>query len=252
MYRVSSGRIHRSHTLSACPGRFFIFLLILLSRAVLAAQEDDIHWVPLDVPQLSESQVQWLDAVTRYPDSPMYSEAIGFLEQQVYNGEVSSADKAAVQLLRRIAMSPYTEQTIGSDAFTADVPQRQRAVHLLGYIGGEFSLDAVDEILSHEQDPAVLMSVFFVYQEIAPPFNDYRQEYFAKILRRAVTILDQEQLTDSILKAVRSMHERTWSMNSEELFNEILGVVNSGMSYERKQQALSLARLIAGVEVDNE
>jgi hypothetical protein len=86
---------------------------------MMSAQDGEIQWIPLDAPQLSRSEVQWLDAITRFADEPLYSEAIGFMEDQVYNGEVSSADRAAVQLLERVALSPYSEQYTGPRPATA-------------------------------------------------------------------------------------------------------------------------------------
>jgi hypothetical protein len=229
-----------------------IFLMTLMLPVDIWSQEGDIQWIPLEVPQLSRSEVQWLDAVTRYSDAPLFAEAVGFLEEQVYGGEISSGDRAAVQLLERIALSPYSERYTGPRPATALVPLRSRAVQLLGYIGGEYSLDAVDRIVAIETDDSVLSAVFFVYREIAPPFNEYRSEEFARILRRATLISPSDRLVRTIIAAVRSMHERTWSMNSQTLFDAILGVVQSGLSFDTKSQALALARLIAGVEIEGD
>ncbi len=122
----------------------------------------------------------------------------------------------------------------------------------MGYLGGDYSLDAVDELLGMERDAAVLSELFVVYREIAPPFNEHRHERFSSVLRRANIVEGDERLTSSILSAIRSMHERTWSMTSQELFDEVLLIVQSGMRIEVRRQALDLARLIAGVEIDVE
>jgi hypothetical protein len=219
---------------------------------MMSAQDGEIQWIPLDAPQLSRSEVQWLDAITRFADEPLYSEAIGFMEDQVYNGEVSSADRAAVQLLERVALSPYSEQYTGPRPATALVPLRQRAVDLLGFIGGEYSLDSLDRIIAIEIDPVVLSAAFSVYAQIAPPFNEYRSNQFARILRRSSIIEPDNRLTTEILSAIRSMHERTWSMTSQTLFDQILEVIPSGLSLDTKRRALALARLIAGVDVEVE
>jgi hypothetical protein len=235
--------------------RFATFLLLPLILAVSPARiysqnSDEIQWIPLETPQLSRSELQWLDAMTRIPDPSAYTEAVNFIENQTLNGSISSADRAAVQILRRIALSPYSSRFQGPDPGEAPIQTRINAVKLLSYIGGDYSLDTVDELIARERDAAVLIELFNVYREISPPFNDFRHEQFAAVLRRASLIDGNEQLTLAILAAIKSMHLRTWSMTSQNLFDEILSVIQSGLRIEVRRQALDLARLIAGVEID--
>ncbi|WP_144082966.1 hypothetical protein [Salinispira pacifica] len=223
----------------------------MASAVGLHAQVENIQWIPLEVPQLSREEVMWLDAATDISrnNAPMYEQALNYLAEQASEGFISAGDRISISLIKRIALSPFSRVSAGSTAHGADVQQRSQAVQILEFIGGEYSLSAADDILEMEQDPAVLRQLFRVYEEIAPPFNELRSEYFTRHLRSALLRHRDGALIDSILAAVRSMHERTWSMKSEELFEQILGVMERGTSRRQKYAALSLAELIAGIEI---
>lgn len=193
----------------------------------------------------------WIDAATDISrdTSPMYNQALDYLARQAADGVISAGDRVSISLIQRIALSPYRRVSAGSSPRGADVPQRIKAIEILEFIGGEYSLSAADNILELEGDPVVLRQLFRVYEEIAPPFNELRSEYFTRHLQNALLRHRDGALIDSILAAVRSMHERTWSMKSEQLFEQILGVMERGTSRRQKYAALSLAELIAGIEI---
>ncbi len=229
----------------------FCALISLVSGIYCFSQQEDIRWVPLNVPQLSESQVLWLDGLTRSSHSERYSEALGYLGSQVDQGNISAADTAAIQVLKRISLSPYLVVQNGNNIQGATVELRQQAVRLLGYIGGEYSLGAVDEILQYERDSVVLAALFTVYKEIAPPFNGYRAGEFTRILKSAQYRNSGELLVESIISAINSMHRRTFSMSYPDLFGEILRVTRNGHNYSVRRKALELAQFIAGAQIDD-
>ena len=225
---------------------FLVIPALFYSQEEEIKGEEDIVWVNLNAPQLSKSDLLWLDTVTRTGLAQQYETALAFLDRQIHEGLISSADYIAVSLLKRIALHPHILTVAGPD-----IIHRQRAIQLIGKLGGEHSLTAVDEILTTETEPPLLIAIFLVYTDIAPPFNTMRSQYFTKHLKRANLIAGHEGLILSILRAIDRMHKRTWSMNDAELFAEILAVANAGRTYGVRQEALLLARFLAGLDDEN-
>lgn len=221
----------------------------LIHPPILYAQTTDpqLQWVPISTPQLSREEIEWLDVIINSQNEQMYNTAISYLKEQVYEGKVSSADRVTIQLITDMILEPYENNT---NSGAIELVNRITAVNLLGYIGGEFSLDAADHILEVERDDTVLSELFAVYESIAPSFTDNRTAQFTRHLRKAVWVSENESLCTSILSAIESMHMKTWSMTSPILFEEILSISRSGMNNQVKRQATSLARLIAGAEIE--
>lgn len=222
------------------------FLTALLVLPELPAQSEELHWVDVGAPQLNENALLWIDTATQIGLGQQYEKAVLFLEQQIQDGLISAADHTTITLLKRIALAQHS-RTEGPSY--GPLPRhRQLAILLLGKLGGNYSLAAVDEILNSETDPFLLTNIFLVYRDIAPPFNTMRSQQFTKHLNRANLIEYNDRLILSILAAIDSMHRETWSMNSEPLFAAIMTVSNTSKRYGTRAAALGLAQFITGIE----
>ena len=228
---------------------FCILIFHILASHGLYAQIEDIPWIPLNVPQLTENELLWLNTISKSASAGEYEQVVDFLEQHIHNNLISSADHSAVAILKRTALYPHL--VAGRRDNGPSIVHRQQAIHLLGELGGDYSLEAADSILSVETESALLSSLFFVYKELAPPFTSLRSSYFAKHLQRANHVANSDGLILSIMTAVQAMHERSWSMTDGELFTEILAVSDSAKSASNRQRALELARLIVGAGGEN-
>ncbi|MGI9256337.1 MAG: hypothetical protein ACR2PY_05330 [Salinispira sp.] len=226
--------------------RFLSLCIVLFSLGTGGISSEDLEWIEVNAPQIAESELVWLDVITRTGEAYQYEAAIRFIEQRIQDQRTSSADPATIGVLRRITLHPHI---ISGHENTAPLMiHRQRAVELLGILGGKQSLEALDEALLREREIPLLKSIFIAYENIAPPLNSLRAQYFTKHLRRAHLFATDDALALIILEAIEKIHERTSSMTDGPLFTEILSLSNSARSMRNRQAALSLSRFIVGIE----
>lgn len=205
--------------LSFAAGIILIHITVFSLYAQEAASGED--WF---VPGTLPVQDQLLYAQAALPELQSKLSVLDTLYGRARSGGISPADRNILFILRHIALeSTKARSTAGKTPANRDFPEARRAsCEVLGYIGGERSVQILLDVLRFDDEPMVLSDALSALAKTAFFIDSDIIEVLTRILEKKILVSHDAHLTYAFIFALDRLCAAPPGIRDERIFLGLL------------------------------
>lgn len=153
---------------------------------------------------------------------------------------------AYLDLLERVAGSPYFGPLSESGPRSAGRRAREEAISLLGSIGDLQSARFLSRLLSYEPDASLQASIMRAIGRVGSRLDAETVRYLADVIRRDVVRGAQDRVASGVISLVRGLDSYQGRYIDPGIADVLISIATANYSAAVRQEALATLRSLAG------
>jgi outer membrane protein assembly factor BamB len=151
-----------------------------------------------------------------------------------------------LDLLERVAGSPYFGPLSQFGPQSASRRAREEAIALLGRIGDLESARFLSRLLSYEPDASLQSAIMVAIGAVGSELDEQMVAYLAEVIRKDQARGAQDRVASSVITLVRGLDSYQGRYIDPGIAEVLISIATSNYSSEIRQQALATLRSLAG------